>query len=317
MSRMSKMLEILSGEIHQIEARRQAIVDQFLFDNNGLGLEVIDLEAQSDMSLAEFISSVSMLSLFNSTKLIVVKHLSTRADFRDNIKSILQAPTDRVHLIIIEPKLDLKTNFGKCLKKHPALQEYKSLTGFQLQQWLCQRARSYSTQITPQVADYLINKTGGDMIGLDTELQKLQVYTEITKDLVDSLVIAQPSDQSFQLLRALFSGHLNQTLDIYNNQLIQKNHPLNILGSIVWQLQNIVVLKSHSQPASKTAQLFKMHKFVAEKSQILAKLVSWKQLNKLIELCQLTDKHIKVHFMQPEIAVEYLIIKSCHVIRFS
>ncbi|MCY4089015.1 MAG: DNA polymerase III subunit delta [Candidatus Saccharibacteria bacterium] len=312
---MSKMLEILSGDIYQIKARKQALIDQFLSQNEILGVENIDLETRPDITLSEFLTSISTLSLFNSPKLIFINHLSSRAEFKDNIEHILQVKADDIHLVIIESKLDLKTNFGKLLKRHPSHKEYKVLTGYQLQNWLCQQAANYSTKITPPVADYLIGKVGEDSISLDTELRKLQIYPEITKDLIDDLVIESTTSQIFQLLRELFSGDLNKVLELYNDQLIQKNHPLNILGSIVWQLQQVVIIKSQSQPIPITAKAFKMHEFVAQKSQVLAKSISWRQLNKLIDLCHLTDKHIKVDFMDPERAVEYLMTRGCYIIQ--
>ena len=299
-------IKILSGDIYQIRGQKKALSDDFLADNSHLAFEYIDLEDQA-IELGDLLNRLSV-SMLSPNKMVILENLS-RSDLKDKIELIFQR--NQIDLVIVEPQLDKKTSFGKFLSQQPGFLEYKPRKGPALQSWLCQRAGEMQTSLSPGLAGYLIERVGEDQVALENEIQKLRVYPSISRDLIDQLVVANQSSQIFDLLNELIGGRLNRALDLYEEQRQQKNQPISILGSIVWQLEILLIAKNSRDSADKISRDFAIHVFPVRKAQTAVKTMSGQYLHKLIDLCLQTDRRIRHDFADPDEALLFLITKGC------
>ena len=300
-------VKILSGDIYQIRDYKRKAVKDFLSKNPDFAYENIDLDSQ-DLEASQLLSRLSV-SMLCPCKLVVLENMS-KSEFKDKIELVLQKG-QLIDLIVIEPTLDKKTTFGKILSKHPQHHQYLPLTGMQLINWLQQQAQVHQANLVPHLAQYLVERVGEDQLLLSNEIQKLSLYPLITRDLIDRLVPVNYSSQIFDLLNALISGNLRQTLDLYEDQRKQKNQPLNILGSIVWQLEIFLIVKNSQASVDSISQKFTIHRFPLQKSRRLVQHMSLQYLYKLLELCRQTDRRIRHHFIDPDEALLFLITKGC------
>lgn len=307
------MIKILSGDDYQIKVYQQTLIDQFLTDNDPLSLENIDIETNDHLEMGDLLNSLTTISLFNSRKLVILKNLSSKSDLQDKIELLFSKVTKDVSLIIIEPKLDKKTKFAKFLQAQAGYIEYKPYKTIELENWLITRAKQAQTQLSRQLAAYLIEKAGTEALILETEIEKLKVYPTITQNLIDDLVVPTHNSQTFALLDALMKGNLKKTVILYQDQRQQKTMPLNILGLFVWQLRLLLIAKKNTDPTARVAADFKLSPYAFNKAKALAVNMHLSYLNSLIELCYQTDKRIREQFVDPDEALLFFIFKGCQL----
>ena len=307
------MIKILSGDNQRVRAKKRLLVSDFLTDNDPLCLEDIDLE-DSPLEIADILSSLATTSLFNPSKMVVLRNLSRRADLKERVEDILAGVADGVSLVIVEGKLDKKTSFGKFLNGHPAHQEYRAYQGAELEGWLVKLAAARQSRLSRPTAAYLIQQVGSDSLALGNEIRKLSVHPEITRELIDGLVLPVPSSQIFDLLDALMKGDLAAAVKLYDDQRQQKNEPLSILGIFVWQLRILLLAKRAGNSSNIVAE-FGINQFAFRKAQALATKMSMAQLDHLIDLCRRTDERIRREFINPDEALRYLIFRGCYLKR--
>ena len=303
------MVKIISGDPYRLQQIQKTMVADFLKDNDALNLEIIDL-SRSEIIPSDLISRLSSVSLFAPNRLIVLENLSAAVDFTKHIEQIYQAPIEGVTLLIILSKSERTGDWVKFLRKQKGYQEYKAYQGVELVRWLCQKAKTEGSLIEPAVAEHLIDRVGVDLFTLDNELQKLSVYPKVTRDLVNQLTTASPNSQIFELLNSLLQGDVERSLILYEEQRQQKNEPLAMLGALLWQLQILLTVKTSSKSVEETARYFELHVFPVKKALSSVRRMSWKYLNKLLELCWQAERNIKVDFMNPDEALRYLIVRG-------
>ena len=307
------MVTILGGDRYRIQIRRQALKNDFLVNNDPLALDEIDLETSSQLDLSTLLSLLVSTSLFYPRKLIILKHLSSRGDIKDQIEVICTKVSEDVDLVIIEPKLDTRTPFGQFLKKQSGYEEYPSYRGRELEDWLIEQARLVECLLSRPLAIYLIERVGTEALLLEQEIAKLRVHPVITRQLIDDLVVANPNSQIFDFLDTLMRGQLAHALALYQDQRQQKTDPLVILGLLVWQLRILIIVMSNKFSGSELTQEFALKPFVLQKARALTKGISQRHLRELVRLSYQTDKRIRLEFINPDEALLVLIFKACQL----
>ena len=307
------MIKILSGDNYRVRIRKKSLIDDFLSKNDILALEDIDVGTNT-LEIGDLLDLLNTTSLFNPRKLVVLNNLSSVNDLQNKIELILTKVAEDISLIIVETKLDKKTNFGKYLKNHPDYEEHQPYKGVELENWLVQRADECQSKLSRQLAVYLIQRASAEALSLDSEIQKLCVYPVITKELIDNLVAPTYSSQIFDLLDALMKGKLDQAVSLYEDQRQQKNEPLNILGIFVWQLRILLIAKKSNVSFSEALSEFGLNQFAFKKARALVQNRSLRHIDEMIQLCYQADRRIRLEFINPDEALLFFIFKSCQLI---
>ena len=308
------MIKILSGDYQRVKARKQALIAEFLADNDPLAIEDIDIE-NNPLELGDILGLLATTSLFNPKKLVILRNLGSKSDLSTQIELILSRVIEGISLVLIERKLDKKTSFGKFLRSHPGFEEYQSYKGLELENWLIRQAAECQSQLNRQAASYLIQRTGPENSILVNEIQKLRVHPVITEELIDDLVAPSYSSQVFDFLDALMRGRADKALELYKDQRQQKNEPLSILGLFVWQLRILLIVKKNEKSIPKGISKFNINEFVLRKTQPLLQGMSMARLNALVEICYKTDKRIRHEFVNPDETMLFFIFKGCYLVK--
>ena len=306
------MIKILSGDYQRVKIRKQALIADFLADNDLLALEDIDIE-NNPLELSDLLGLLAMASLFNPRKLVILRNLDSKSDLSSQIDLILSKVVEGTSLVLVEHKLDKKTKYGKFLRNHPGFEEYQPYKGLELENWLIRQAEECQSQLSRQTASYLVQRTGPENLILASEIQKLRVHPVITKELIDDLVVPSHSSQVFDLLDALMRGQIGGALRLYNDQRQQKNEPLSILGLFVWQLRILLIVKKNEKNTAGAISEFNISEFVLRKAQSLVKGMNLARLGALIGLCYETDRRIRYEFINPDEAMLFFIFKGCRL----
>ena len=276
------MIRILSGDHYKIQQVKKRLVEAFLRENEALSIELINL-AESDIQPSELVARLSSISLFNPRRLIILENLPYKASFTDNIEEICQAPIEGVTLVIVVPDLGKVDSWSKFLRSQKGHRECRALQGSELIKWLSERAQELGTNLSPMAARHLIDRMGQNPLALDNEIQKLRVYPQIDIAIINKLTVASHNSQIFDLLNNIFQGNLKKSLALYDDQRQQKNEPLAILGTFIWQLQIFIIAKISDKSADEISKSFGIHKFPIQKATVAVKKMSWFYLNTLLE----------------------------------
>ena len=307
------MIRVLSGDRYRIGERLKALRDDFLSDNDPLSLEEIDVEARTELSAGDLLGVLTGTSLFNPRKMVVLKGLGSRADLQERMEDAFSKIDEDVLLVIVAPKIDGKTHFGQLLKKQAGYEECPPHRGRELEDWLIGQARAAECQLSRPLAAYLVERAGSELLMLEKEVAKLRVHPDVSKELIDELVAANPRSQTFDFLDALMRGRLSQALAFYREQRQQKTEPLLMMGLLVWQLRALVLVSRGKFSDSELQSEFGLKPFVLRKAKALSRNIGSRQLLALIRLTRRTDERIRSEFVKPDEALLFLIFRACRL----
>lgn len=279
----------------------------FVAEYGELAVERVDGEEARYEDILGAIESVSFLT---PRKLVIIRSLSANKPVAERIDKLLDAASDSVDVVYIEPKPDKRSVYYKTLRKRTDMQEFAELDERGLTQWLASEAKNRGARLSFADANYLVQRVGASQQLLENELMKLTEYSpDITRNSIDLLTEATPQGSIFNLLDAAFAGDTKRALKLYASQRAQKEEPQKILAMIIWQIHIVALVHANGRKsADEIARDTKMSPYVLSKSKTIAsKLTKTELLSLLDELCEL-DKKLKSQTMDADEALKNLII---------
>lgn len=193
-------------------------------------------------SADDVIDAVRSVSLLDPHKLVIVRDFSQSKELLDALPAILDSTADSTELLLYASSIDKRSVAYSLLKKNADFNELREPTESELVQWVTKQASELGTEITPVDARYLVELVGLNQQQLQHELEKLaMVSNRLTRETITTHVEPTPQSKIFSLLEALFSGDLQRTLRLYNDQRQQGEEPQKIIGMIIWQLEQLTL----------------------------------------------------------------------------
>ncbi len=215
--------------------------------------------------------------------------------------------------------------------KHPLMQWVQSLKGHSipcplpdvksLPQWIQARMTMLGGKIEAAAANLLAQNVGLDILLLDQELRKLQLYkgkgVVSVADIERMVPYLYSADVIFQLVDALGQRNATTALRLLQRMLtVGEQHPLAILRMMVRQYRLLILVywyreRSHSEAS--IAERLKQHPYVVSKIYKQAGLFTLPQLQQAYHILLDTEYAIKRGELDPEVALQVLITELTHV----
>ncbi len=242
-------------------------------------------------------------------------------------------------LILEADKLDQRTELAKALKKFPT-EPFELLRGVTLDQWISDQSKGLGVSIDPDARRLLIERVGADSWRLRSELEKLataalshppfdkggqgDLATEtikpkspptplaqrgesntptITQALIKDLTLATTSPAIFALTDALVASQPAKARIALAKLLASGEAPLGILGMLGFHLRTLTLVKD----ALETHVPAKLHPFVVQKHQPLARRLDWPTLADWYEQLVAYDTAVKTGTMELVLALELMV----------
>lgn len=290
---------------------------------SGLNFLKLDLsEAEAD-NLKEAIKSRPM---FAEKKLIVIENLFCLKP--DNQREIIEyfkgenlEKDQRAVLVVYEKSAPDKRSqaFKFLTAKNVLSQEFGSLEGSQLENWIKKEVGARGGNIDRQAVQELAVCLGGDLWQASNEIDKLVAFRnggemggEIKKEDVTSLIKAKISANIFQTIDALARRDKKNALRLLYQHFEEGENAIYLLTMFAYQFRNLLVIKelvekgvSYSELAPKT----KLHPFVVKKSFQQIKNFSLEGLKKIYLRIKDLDLAIKTGRIEPRAALEILVME--------
>lgn len=279
-----------------------------------LDFSIIDA---GELKTADIIQHLNGISLFSEHKFTVLRGLNSNTKAQENLEKIVGALDEQSVLIIQEEELDKRTKYYKVLKKLTQFNEFGELNEQEAQKFAQTYAKERGANIGNSEAAFLIQRVGLSQGTLANEIDKLALYDpHITKKSIEELTDQSFQETVFQLTDAIINGNTKKTIELYRGLRAARLHPLEVMGTLSWQLHVLVQIKAHQSVGSPEAiaEATKLHPFVVQKNYKLVRQLTTEQLRSMVDDSLETDFHLKTTQIDPDDLLETLLLKLIRAI---
>lgn len=311
------MIKILYGqEKYLIEKEIKAIKKENHIDS--LNITTYDLEL---VSLKQIIEDANSISLFTSTKMIIVENsyiftgtIPKKVVEQDIslLESYIENPNDTILIFIVnKEKLDERKKIVKLAKKKNLLFEYNKVSN--LTKFIADELKDY--QISSSDISLFIDRVGEDLGTIEQEIQKIKLYKEDEKQITHQDILNLTSKtintNIFLLIENIVLNKKEEAISSYREMVKLGQEPIMILIMLVNQFRLIYQSKKLYQKGySKRdiASLLKAHPYAVEKALEKGRDFTDSLLLKFIYDLANLDIQIKSGQIDKDIAIEMFIL---------
>ena len=293
------MITVLTGNnAHALRKKLGAIKSEFKELHGAHAVEVYNGEQLEPTNLDSIFAGVS---LFATNRLVIIEDISQNRAVAELIAERLSLVPDTIHLVLVERALDKRTIFYKALKKEADFQEFAELDEQAATAWISEQIKKEGGEISSAAMRLLVRYAGTDQSRLAGELAKLLAYDQtVTEATIEELVEKNPEETIFQLLDFALAGRTDQALKVLEGLEIAHEDPFQAANMLIWQAHILAIVTSADNYSdNEIAKGIKVNPFVVKKTRGLARRLSSKQLNKIIDTTAEFDVKLKTTSANP------------------
>ena len=264
----------------------------------------------------ELIDLEETLPFFAERRVILVENSGFFKNSCDDLAEYLLEPAASTCFLFVEEEVDKRSKMYKAVAKAGKAVEFGTQNEELLTRWILSRLKKENKNITGNVMQLFISKTGTDMGNIDRELEKLLCYTMgrdvIKAEDVEAITTEQVTNKILDMVNAIAEHEQKKALDFYYDLLTLKEPPMRILFLITRQFQILMNLKdmgSKGFDQSTIASKVGIPPFAVRKNQAQAKGFTTEQLKQAIRDGVELEESVKTGRMNDQMAVELFIVK--------
>jgi len=312
------MIIFLYGEdTYRTREKLKEIIERYKkIHKSGLNLKYLDFSKKEseEASFANFKDGIRQISMFKEKKLAVITNPFLNTSFKEmflkEVKDFIKS--DDLILLCQEGKVNGNDSLFKFLKKNVKCQEFNSLGGQKLKNWIKKEFEKYKAKIETPALEKLIDYVGNDLWRLSNEIKKLVSYKngEIKIEDIQLLVRSKIETDIFKTIDAIAQKNKKQALKLLHKHLENGDSPLYLLSMISYQFRNLLIVKELIQkqkPYNVTLRKSGLHPFVFRKNYSQSQQFSFSELKKIYQRIFQVDLDIKTGRIEPETGLDLLI----------
>ena len=224
--------------------------------------------------LHELENAIFTPSLFGEKRMAVCENFWSADVFaaaeKNNFFQKLPDFADYSVLILIDSAPDRRLKMNQFLEKNAKREKFDPKSEFEIRDWICQRVESRDRKISTQNARFLLERCGGNLWNLDSEIAKLSTFcdAEITEKSIRELTMPHPEAVIWGFLDEVSAGKTSAALKSLQTLLACDHSPHQILAMIMRQVgifAQVFAAVQKKMPPKEVAQKCKMAPFVAQK----------------------------------------------------
>ena len=310
-----KPIYVLYGtDAYLRDAHRQEILTATLGDADPQTCVAV---YEADAELAQVLDDLRTLPFLAPRRAVVLRDADAFVSaHRDALEKYCQAPVETATLILQVSSWPKNTRLYKIIAGVGEAIECSLPEKSNLRSFLNDAAKKRGKKIAPDAAELLTEWIGRDLAALDSELEKLSLYTSqrdtITLADVSALVTSTTGPAAFALADALTAGEPRAALAALGGMLTTRGDEFKTFGMIAWHLRRVmrasqmIAAGKSTDAAMKAARVFyNKPKFV----QLLKRRPGAKLIGDFRKLLA-TDRAMKTGTPAPA-ALQDLVIGLC------
>lgn len=258
----------------------QQTLTKIITETPGIEQQDVMYFDMEETSVDRVLEEADTLPFLQDRKVIVAKNASfLKAKERgkekiehplDQLEAWLQDPSPTATVIFTAPyeKLDSRKKITKMMMSKAIVIEANKLSGSDLTVWVQQQGTAYGVVVDRDIADYLVETTGENMMQLSKELEKLASYLgeagKVTREVIDNLVPRSPETEIFRLTDTYIAGNRAQTLAVYHDLLRSGEEPIAMTSLIAGQVRlmlHVGTLKRKGYHQQQIASALNVHPY--------------------------------------------------------
>jgi len=214
--------------------------------------DIQNLQFESGFDWHELLQESGMMSLFSAQKCRIV-NLPGGKPGTDGSKVIQQlcesADADSVYIFVV-PALDRQARnsaWCKAIAAHGRIIELKAVSEASLADWLIERARRKGVGIDLQAAQFLAERTEGNLLAADQELEKLAIRfagrDSLEFELIEDSIAQSARYSHYLLVDACLGGDARRALRILRSLEAEGYVTVQLRWALQHSLQQLDELK--------------------------------------------------------------------------
>jgi DNA polymerase-3 subunit delta len=303
----------LQQKLKEIEAQYKEI------HKSGLNLEKIDA---LQIEFEEFTDKLFQYSMFIEKKLFFLENLFSSQKFKEKFLEKIKEIAKSQDLIVVFEKKELlkKDKLFLGLKKYGKSQEFESLKGKMLENWIKNEFQKEKIKVSEQAMNLLLEFIGNDLWQLSNEIKKLVCLKKPLKanDLIEEVkskdieILVKPKLEAniFKIIDALSQKNKKKALKLIQESLLKENKPLAILNMINFQFRGLLIAKTLMEEGKTLDDFLKLNilkPYPTRKCWYASTGFSLNQLKKIYQKIFEADLSIKTGKIQPEEGLKMLV----------
>lgn len=264
----------------------------------------------------EIIDLAETLPFFADRRVILIENSGFFKNTCEDLAEYLAQIAPSAYFIFAEEEVDKRSKMFKAAKKVGAVVEFSAQNEELLTRWVLSRIKKEGKNITGNVMQLLLSKTGTDMGNIDREVEKLLCYTldrdVITAEDVEAVITEQVTNKIFEMVNAIAEHNQRKALDMYYDLLTLKEPPMRILFLITRQFQILFNIRDMVRKGFDQQTMAKnagVPPFAVRRNVTQAKGFTMKQLEQALTDGVDLEEAVKTGRMNDQMAVELFIIK--------
>ena len=264
----------------------------------------------------EIIDLAETMPFFADRRVILIENSGFAKGSCEELAEYMAESAESTCFIFVEEEVDKRSKLFKAITKAGKAVEFGEQNEELLIRWIVGRLKRENKNITREVLQLFMSKTGNDMGNIDRELEKLVCYTMgrdvIAAEDVEAITTEQITNKIFEMVNAIAEHEQKKALDLYYDLLTLKEPPMRILFLITRQFQNLMNVKDMSGRGfdqGAIASKVGIPPFAVRKNQAQAKGFSMAQLKQAILDGVELEEAVKTGRMDDQMAVELFIVK--------
>lgn len=277
----------------------------------------------TDVNLSNLLEACEMMPVFSEKKFVILRDIGLYKWTVDRLKELVEIienlPKETV--LIIADLSDAVESSGqkkkiqKMLDPFGVIIEAVSPTKEELSKWVEKKIQKANGEISPKVAQLLVEYCGADMTRIITETEKLLAYNfSISEESVKLLVTPSLEISVFMLSRAVEKGNAEEALLVLNNLERSGEEAIVVLGVLSSQyvtLFRAMAAQREGIPIEQILQDFsyKGRDFVVRNALKQANHTNWAEMMERVSFLEEADLLLKTGTTNPFFILETAVIK--------
>lgn len=302
-------------------------------DKGRINMEIFDAE---NISASKVKAASQSLGFFSSARMIVIKNLFSVGDIKSKEEIIdyaieLEKKKREVDLVFFEGKeIGKKGAAGgkewSALVKKSAVFNFVPMAPVEINKWIAAKFAKEKIKIAPKAVAKLALYIGGDIWRLSMEIEKLvllkmdsgegkkSVCVEVNEQDIEEMVKSDLPNNVFSTVDALARRDKKTALKLLAGHLEKGEAPIYLFTMFIYQFRNLLKVKDvidrkKTVNPGVIAGETKLNPFVVSKTIAQANGFSYEYLKKAYKRFFTFDFLIKKGRLDPEAALELLIIE--------
>lgn len=318
----AKRLYVFHGEEtfllqHYLDQLKKLLIDPLTesFNYHRLNKETFDLR-----SLADAIESLPMMAEYTMVWVDEIDLFKLSEGDREKLVELFSDIPDYCTVVLTYESTPWKPDkrqkkLWQALEVNGQIVEFCRQDQRQLVAWVQRHFAANGKQIAPELANYLVDITGGTMTVLAGEISKISAYSgaeRITKSDIDAVTEPVMDAVVFQMTDLMGEGQYGPALQKLQQLLKMQQEPIAILGAIGSHFRRIGTAKTlldNGKNAGDMAKLCGISEYPARKIMGIAKRFSTAFCALSAELVMETDRKMKTSYDAPERLLEVLVLR--------